>query len=93
LLRNVQAKLLAGRGVAEGAEALARESVALADETDFLDLRWHTRMGLAEVLGTAGGGTHARAVLLEAREIAERKGNVVAAQRAASRLEELLQQR
>jgi class 3 adenylate cyclase/tetratricopeptide (TPR) repeat protein len=93
LLRNVQAKVLAGRGDFEGAEALARESVSFADETDFLDLRWHTRMGLAEVLGTAGGGARARAVLLEAQETAERKGNVVAAQRAASRLEELLQER
>jgi class 3 adenylate cyclase/tetratricopeptide (TPR) repeat protein len=86
LLRNVQAKVLARRGVAEGAEALARESVTLADETDFLDLRWHTRMGLAETLGTADHHDDARAVLTEAREIADRKGNVVAAQRAAALL-------
>jgi hypothetical protein len=82
----VQAKVLARRGVAEGAEALARESVTLADETDFLDLRWHTRMGLAETLGTADHHDDARAVLTEAREIAARKGNVVAAQRAAALL-------
>ena len=86
LLRNVRAKVLARRGVAEGAEALARASVTLVDETDFLDLRWHTRMGLAEILCTGGRGDEARTVLVEAREIAERKGNVVAAQRAAALL-------
>jgi class 3 adenylate cyclase/tetratricopeptide (TPR) repeat protein len=86
LLRNVRAKVLARRGDAEGAEALARASVTLVDETDFLDLRWHIRMGWAEILRTGGRGEDARTVLMEAREIAERKGNVVAAQRVAALL-------
>jgi class 3 adenylate cyclase/tetratricopeptide (TPR) repeat protein len=82
LLRSVRAKVLAARGETKAAEPLARESVALADETDFLDLRWQARIGNASVLRSAGHGDEARAVLGEAAEIAERKGNLVAARRA-----------
>jgi predicted ATPase len=89
LLRGVRARVLAGRGDASAAEQLARESVAFADETDFLDLRWHTRIGLAEVLRS--GDDHAEAardLLAEAVEIAERKGNLVAARRARGLFEQ-----
>ncbi len=88
LLRVVRARVLAGRGDTPAAERLARESVALADETDFLDLRWHTRIGLADVLQSSGEQTEAaRGVLAEAVEIAERKGNLVAARRTRDLLE------
>jgi AAA ATPase domain/Adenylate and Guanylate cyclase catalytic domain len=88
LLRSVRARILLGRGEAEAAESLARESVALADETDFFDLRWHARMGHAEVLRSAGRNQEAEAVLGEAAEIAERKGNLVGARRARALLEQ-----
>jgi ATP/maltotriose-dependent transcriptional regulator MalT len=88
LLRSVRAKIVSGRGDAKAAEPLAREAVALADETDFPDLRWHTRMGYAGVLRSAGRGEEASAALGEATEIAERKGNLVAARRAGELLEQ-----
>jgi ATP/maltotriose-dependent transcriptional regulator MalT len=88
LLRSVRAKVLADRGEMKEAEPLARESVTLADETDFLDLRWQARIGLADLLRRAGRGEEARAVLVEATEIADRKGNLVAARRANDRLRE-----
>ncbi len=88
LLRSVRARILLGRGEAEAAESLARESVALADETDFYDLRWHTRMGYADVLRSAGRDEEAEAVLGEAAEIAERKGNLVGARRARELLKQ-----
>jgi tetratricopeptide (TPR) repeat protein len=87
LLRSVRARVLSGRGDTPAAERLARESVALADETDFLDLRWHSRLGLADVLQSSGQTEAARSVLAEAVEIAERKGNVVAAEQTRGLLE------
>jgi class 3 adenylate cyclase/tetratricopeptide (TPR) repeat protein len=87
LIRSARAKILARRGDAATAEKLARESVALADGTDFLDLRWHTRVGRAEVLRLAGHHNEARAVLGEAIEIAEQKGNLVARQSARKLLD------
>jgi hypothetical protein len=87
LLRGVRARVLAGRRDTSAAERLARESVALADETDFLDLRWHTRIGLADVLRSSDQAQAADGLLAEAVEIAERKGNLVAARRARDLLE------
>ena len=55
--RAVRAKLLARRGELAAAEALAREAVALADETDFTVLRGDAFMDLADVLRTAGRET------------------------------------
>jgi tetratricopeptide (TPR) repeat protein len=89
LLRCVRAKVLARRGDAKASELLARESVALADKTDFPDLRWHTRIGHAGVLRLAGQGEEAKSILGEAIEIAEQKGNLVAAQRARDLLEQV----
>ena len=88
LFRGVRAEILAREGDADAAEQLSCESVALADETDFLDLRWLTRIGRANVLRSAGRGEGARAVLREAARIAEQKGNVVAARRARELLEQ-----
>jgi Flp pilus assembly protein TadD len=78
--RAVRAKLLARQGDSEAAEALAREAVALASETDFLVLHGDALMDLAEVLRT--NGRDAGSVILEALQLYEQKGNVVAAERA-----------
>jgi hypothetical protein len=71
--RGVRAKLLARRGDAETAEKLAREAVALADETDFPILRADALMVLAEVAGE----DRAPAIALY-----RAKGNIAAAERA-----------
>ena len=61
---------------------LAREAVALADETDFTVLRGDAFMDLADVLRTAGRETESTAFAKQALELYEQKGNVVAVERA-----------
>jgi ATP/maltotriose-dependent transcriptional regulator MalT len=89
LSRSVRAKVLARRGDMHKSKELARESVALADTTDFIHLRWHVRMSLAEVLRMVGHSQETRTVLHEAIRIADQKGSVVQAQRARDLLEDL----
>jgi tetratricopeptide (TPR) repeat protein len=80
--RAVRAKLLARQGESERAEALAREAVALAAETDFLVLRADALMDLAEVLLAAARETDSVQFVEQALELYEQKGNVVAAEGA-----------
>jgi class 3 adenylate cyclase/tetratricopeptide (TPR) repeat protein len=87
LLRSVRAKVLARSGDVNESERLAREAVALADGTDFLHLRWHTRMTEAEVLRLNGHAEQAKPVLEDAIGIAEQKGFLVGADRARGLLE------
>jgi DNA-binding SARP family transcriptional activator len=84
--RAVQAKLLAKRGDAPAAEALAREAVALAGETDFLVLHADALMDLAEVLRLADRGGEAASFVEEALGLYEQKGHVVGAERARTLL-------
>ena len=77
--RAVRAKLLARGGELAAAEALAREAVALAEETDFTVLRADAFMDLAEVLRTAGRENESEPFVAQALELYEQKGNVVAA--------------
>jgi class 3 adenylate cyclase/tetratricopeptide (TPR) repeat protein len=74
LLRSVRAKVLARRGRDEEAEVMARGSSALADETDFLHLRWYALVSLAEVLSLAGRGDEAKSVVEQAALVAQEKG-------------------
>ena len=92
LLRSVRAKVLARRADTEASERLARESVALADTTDFPALRWHTRVGHAGILLQAGRVADAEAVVGEAIEIAEKKGSLVAARRARDLLAQVAEE-
>jgi class 3 adenylate cyclase len=87
LLRSVRARVLASRGDPEGAERVGREAVAVADGTDFLHLRWHTRIGLAQVLGRTASSLDPAPVLREALELAKSKGSVVGAQSARALLD------
>ena len=60
LWRQVRAKVLARRGEHAEAERLAREAVAICDETDMLDAQGDVYADLAEVLllaGKPGGGS------------------------------------
>jgi class 3 adenylate cyclase/tetratricopeptide (TPR) repeat protein len=89
LLRSVRAKVLACRGEFEEAVRLAEESVALTERTDFVHLRWHSLMSLAEVEDRAGHPREATVHANEAIRVAEQKGSLVAAQQARSALERL----
>jgi tetratricopeptide (TPR) repeat protein len=87
LWRQVRGKVLARRGELEKGDRLAREAVALAEETDMLNAHADALIDLAEVLALAG--QDARTELGQALMLYERKGNLVMAKRARSRLAEL----
>jgi tetratricopeptide (TPR) repeat protein len=80
--RAAQARVLARQGD-PGAEALAREAVALAGKTDFLALQGDCLLALADVLGD---GAEARPAMEDAVERYERKGSTVLAERARALL-------
>ena len=90
LWRQVRAKVLARRGEHAEAERLAREAVAIGEETDMLDAQGDAWADLAEVLlSLAGRPKEAAEALEQALARYERKGNLVLAQRAQMRLAEL----
>ncbi len=82
--RATRAEVLAAADASTEAEATARAAVRIADETDFLDLQAHARLSLAAVLRTAGRTREADTTLAEAVARFGRKGNSVAAERAAA---------
>ena len=84
--RCVRAKVLARRGEAEAAEALAREAIELAEETDSLNLQGDAWIDLAEVLRLAGDQRTAMECTDQALERYAAKGNVVSAANARSLL-------
>jgi tetratricopeptide (TPR) repeat protein len=87
--RAIRAQTLARRGQRAEAEQLAREAVALAAPTDFVLLQADVLSALAEVLDMLGRPTEAAEVLRDALDLLERKGNVVSAGKARTRLAEL----
>jgi class 3 adenylate cyclase/tetratricopeptide (TPR) repeat protein len=89
LWRSVQAKVLARRGDLENAQSLAKEAVALIDETEDPDATGNTLMDLAEVYEVAGRRDDARAALRDAEHLFGSKGNVVSLERARRRLAHL----
>jgi tetratricopeptide (TPR) repeat protein len=89
LWRQMRAKVLARRGEHAEAERRAREAVAIAEDTDWLDGQGDVYADLAEVLSLADRPKEATEALEQALARYERKGNVVMAQRAQTRLAEL----
>jgi tetratricopeptide (TPR) repeat protein len=89
LTRSVRAKILARRGLPEEAEGLAREAVALAAETEYVDLRGESLLALGEVLSLAGRLDEAAEVVQKALDLWEAKGNLVFAARTRALLGEL----
>ena len=89
--RSTQAKILARRGDFVSAEALAREAVAYAEESDFLHSRGDALIDLAEVLRLAGRHEEAADALERAIVPYEEKGNVLAVAKTRALLEELHQ--
>ena len=89
LWRQVRAKVLAARGAPAEAERLARAAIAIGEETDLVDARGDSYADLAEVLALGGKPDDAVDALGDAVANYTRKGNLVATQRAQSRLAEL----
>jgi class 3 adenylate cyclase/tetratricopeptide (TPR) repeat protein len=88
LWRGVRAKVLARRGAFAEAERLAREAVAIGDETDALNGQGDAYADLAEVLLLADRGEEAAEAFEEALARYERKGNLASSQRIRARLSE-----
>lgn len=84
--RQVRAKVLARRGELDTAERLAREALAGAEQTDSLRGQADALLDLADVLQRGERGEEAAAATARAVELYERKGIVVAAERAAALL-------
>jgi class 3 adenylate cyclase/tetratricopeptide (TPR) repeat protein len=89
LWRQVRAKVLARRGEHAEAERLAREAVAMCDQSDMLDVQGGVYADLAEVLSLAGRPKEAAVALEQALRRYEQKGNVVSARRTRARLADL----
>ena len=87
-LRAGRATLLAQRARRSGdeAEALAREAVALAAETEFVDLRGDSLLALAEVLRLGGRAVEAAEAMREALALWEAKRSLVYAERTRALL-------
>jgi DNA-binding SARP family transcriptional activator len=84
--RGVRAKVLARRGRSSEAEVLARAAVRSAESTDALNDRAGVLLDLAEVLRLDGRDAEASALVEEAMEHYERKGNRAAVRKARSLL-------
>jgi tetratricopeptide (TPR) repeat protein len=89
LWRAVRAKVLARRELLGEAEALAREALALAYESEYVDARSDAQLALAEVLRLAGRAAEAAEAVEAARALHEAKGNVLQVERARIFLAEL----
>jgi predicted ATPase/DNA-binding SARP family transcriptional activator len=87
--RGVRAKVLARRREFEAAEALAREAVLLAAESDLSMSHGDALMDLAEVLQLVGHRPEAADAVREAIPLYEHKEHELAAARARERLAEL----
>jgi ATP/maltotriose-dependent transcriptional regulator MalT len=86
-LRGAKAKALAAQGRVADATGIAREAAELASTTDFLNLRGESMLALGEVLAAAGNSDEAADAAREAGGLFERKGNLVARERAREFLE------
>jgi DNA-binding SARP family transcriptional activator/predicted ATPase len=84
--RQIRAKVLAHRGKAADAELLAREAVALAEETDMPVFQGDAWADLAEVLDLAGKHVEAADALAQAIALYERKGSMASIDRVRAQV-------
>jgi predicted ATPase len=82
--RRARARMLALRKEFTAADALAREALAIAEKTDFINERADALIDLSHVLEASCRCDEAIAAVSEALQLYELKGNLVAA--AATRL-------
>jgi tetratricopeptide (TPR) repeat protein len=90
LIRATRAKVRAQHAEYGQGEALAREALALASPTDWLEMKAGALLDLAEVLQLAGRTEAASPLIEQAVVHYERKGNVVLAEKARKRLQEVV---
>ena len=86
--RSARARILARRGVATEAHALANEAVGLTEATDHLNQRAHCLLSLAEVLRTMGRIDKALEAAHRATDLYARKENVIGMKQAQASLVE-----
>jgi tetratricopeptide (TPR) repeat protein len=86
--RCVLAHVAARRGDAERGLALAREAVALADSTEYLETRAAAQLALADVTRAANRPEEEAAAAALALQLYEQKGDVIGAQRVRAFLGE-----
>jgi ATP/maltotriose-dependent transcriptional regulator MalT len=84
--RSVRATVRGRQGKLDEAEALAREAVGFALQSDFLNVHADALVDLADVLRLARRSDEANHALEEAAQLPEQKGNIVSAARARSLL-------
>jgi tetratricopeptide (TPR) repeat protein len=87
--RLVRARVLARRGVLEAADGLIREAAKIIEPTDHVVLHLELALARADVERLAGRRDGERQALGRALEVADAKGDLVAAERARGRLAEL----
>src|SRR5205807_443605 len=90
LVPQGRARLLAQKGDYDAAELLARQAVAVADQTDWLNTHGDALIDLAEVYALAGQPHLAAEAAERALWLYERKGNLVSAENARTELNKLL---
>jgi class 3 adenylate cyclase/tetratricopeptide (TPR) repeat protein len=86
LIPSGRARVLAAQGEIEAAIPLAERAVSVAAELDVPELRVDALIALAEVLSREGRAPEVAAVLREALDLRERKGNRPGAERIRERL-------
>jgi tetratricopeptide (TPR) repeat protein len=89
LWRQVQARVLAYRGESESAEALAREAIAIVEQTDGLNMAGDAYGDLADVLTASGRTDEAAEALEQALDRYERKKNLAMVAQVKPKLEAL----
>jgi predicted ATPase/class 3 adenylate cyclase len=87
--RRVRARVLARRGEIQAAEALAREALAIAEATDFVNDRADALIDLSRVLEASNRSDEAVSAVSAALDLYELKGNVIAAASTRLRLGKL----
>jgi class 3 adenylate cyclase/tetratricopeptide (TPR) repeat protein len=87
--RGVLAKILARDGDFGAAEAMARESVAFFERTEFVVDHANALMDLGEVLQRAGDAAAARGAFSDAIDLLDRKGDIVSAGKARQLLRQV----
>jgi tetratricopeptide (TPR) repeat protein len=88
--RSARARARAGLGDLEAAEALARDAVAFAERSDFLNVHGDALVTLAEILERTDRADGAAEALRGAVGLYEEKGNVVSAGNARMILERIV---
>jgi tetratricopeptide (TPR) repeat protein len=89
LCRTTRGMALAGMGELGAAQAVIRDAVAFAAESDFLVYHGDALMDLADVLRLAARPQEAASVLEQALRLYEQKCNILSAAKARGRLKQL----